>query len=91
MVTRRHLLWWVKSSNLKLQVLLLLMILITVGARVLPLEMQKRIVDEAIRLRRIDLLLLYCAAYIFAVLTATGLKFLINLHHAQDSLRDLNV
>jgi hypothetical protein len=37
------------------------------------------------------LLLLYCAAYIFAVLTATGLKFLINLHHAQDSLRDLNV
>ncbi len=79
MVTRRPLLWWVKSSNLKLQILLLLIILITVGARVLPLEMQKRIVDEAIQLRRIDLLLLYCAAYIFAVLTATGLKFLINL------------
>ena len=79
MVTRRPLLWWVKSSNLKLQILLLLIILITVGARVLPIAMQKRIVDEAIQLRRIDLLLLYCAAYIFAVLTATGLKFLINL------------
>ncbi len=79
MITRRALLWWVKSSNLKLQILLLLIILITVGARVLPLEMQKRIVNEAIRLRQIDLLLLYCAAYIFAVLTATGLKFLMNL------------
>ena len=79
MITRRPLLWWVKSSNLKLQILLLLIILITVGARVLPLEMQKRIVNEAIRLRQIDLLLLYCAAYIFAVLTATGLKFLMNL------------
>ena len=79
MITRRPLLWWVKSSNLKLQILLLLIILITVGARVVPLEMQKRIVNEAIRLRQIDLLLLYCAAYIFAVLTATGLKFLMNL------------
>ncbi|MGO9375773.1 MAG: ABC transporter ATP-binding protein/permease [Syntrophobacteraceae bacterium] len=79
MITQRPLLWWVKSSNLKLQILLLLIILITVVARVLPIEMQKRIVDEAIRLRRIDLLLLYCAAYIFAVLTATWLKFLMNL------------
>ena len=79
MITRRSLLWWVKSSNLKLQILLLLIILITVVARILPLEMQKRIVNEAIRLRQIDLLLLYCAAYIFAVLTATGLKFLMNL------------
>jgi len=79
MITRRPLLWWVKSSNLKLQVLLLLIILITVGARVLPIAMQKKIVDEAIRFRRMDLLLLYCAAYIFAVLTATGLKFLMNL------------
>ncbi|MGA2226285.1 MAG: ABC transporter transmembrane domain-containing protein, partial [Syntrophobacteraceae bacterium] len=79
MITRRSLLWWIRSSNLKLQLLLLLIILITVGARVLPIEMQKRIVNEAIRLRRIDLLLLYCAAYITAVLTATGLKFLMNL------------
>ena len=79
MITRRSLLWWVKSSNLKLQILLLLIILVTVCARVLPLEMQKRIVNEAIKLREIHLLLLYCAAYIFAVLTATGLKFLINL------------
>ncbi|MHC1727209.1 MAG: ABC transporter ATP-binding protein/permease [Syntrophobacteraceae bacterium] len=79
MITGRSLLWWVKASNLKLQALLLFIIFITVGARVLPLEMQKRIVNEAIRLQKIDLLLLYCAAYIVAVFTATGLKFLINI------------
>ncbi|MEN6308238.1 MAG: ABC transporter transmembrane domain-containing protein, partial [Anaerohalosphaeraceae bacterium] len=71
--------WWVKSSNLKLQGLLLLIILVTVGARVLPLEMQKRIVNEAIRLREVELLLLYCAAYIVAVFLASGLKFLVNI------------
>jgi len=79
MITKRPLMWWVKSSNLKLQGLLLLIILVTVGARVLPLEMQKRIVNEAIRLREIELLLLYCATYIMAVLLASGLKFLVNI------------
>ncbi|MEM5786524.1 MAG: ABC transporter ATP-binding protein/permease [Syntrophobacteraceae bacterium] len=79
MITKRTLFWWVKSSNLKLQILLLLIILITVGARVAPLEMQKRIVNEAIRLHNVDLLLLYCATYIIAVLIASGLKFLINI------------
>lgn len=58
---------------------MLFIIIVTVGARVLPLEMQKRIVNEAIRLQKIDLLLLYCAAYAVAVFTATGLKFLINI------------
>lgn len=58
---------------------MLFIIIVTVGARVLPLEMQKRIVNEAIRLQKIDLLLLYCAAYAIAVFTATGLKFFINI------------
>jgi ABC-type multidrug transport system fused ATPase/permease subunit len=79
MITKRSLLWWVKSSNLKLQLLLLLIILVTVVARVLPLEMQKRIVNQAIRLQKIDLLLIYCAAYIVAVFVASGLKFVINI------------
>jgi hypothetical protein len=38
----------VSHSNLKLQILLFLVILVTVFARVVPLEMQKRIVNEAI-------------------------------------------
>ena len=79
MITKRRLWYWVKSSNLKLQAVLLLMILVTVGARVLPLEMQKRIVNQAIRLQKMDLLLWYCAAYLAAVLLASGLKYLITL------------
>jgi len=41
-----------------------------VFARVLPLEMQKRVVNEAINLRDFDLLLLYCGIYLVAVIFA---------------------
>ena len=77
-VVKRSLPSWIRSSNLKLQALLLLLILITVFARVLPLEMQKRIVNEAIRFGEIQLLFLYCGFYLAAVVVATGLKYLIS-------------
>lgn len=77
-VVKRSLPSWIRSSNLKLQALLLLVILITVFARVLPLEMQKRIVNEAIRFGEIQLLFLYCGLYLAAVVIATGLKYLIS-------------
>ncbi len=77
-VVKRSLPSWIRSSNLKLQALLLLVILVTVFARVLPLEMQKRIVNEAIRFGEIQLLFLYCGLYLAAVLIATGLKYLIS-------------
>ena len=38
MITKRPLSYWVKTSNMKLQVILLALILITVAARVFPLE-----------------------------------------------------
>lgn len=79
MITRRSLFWWVRASNLKLQFLLLFLILVMVGARILPLEMQKRIVNQAIQFSRIDLLLLYSAVYIVAVFLASGLKFVTNI------------
>ena len=77
-VVKRSLPSWILSSNLKLQALLLLVILITVFARVLPLEMQKRIVNEAIRFGEIQMLFLYCGYYLAAVVVATGLKYLIS-------------
>lgn len=77
-VVKRSLPSWIRSSNLKLQALLLLVILVTVFARVLPLEMQKRIVNEAIRFGEIQLLFLYCGFYLAAVVVATGLKYLIS-------------
>jgi ABC-type multidrug transport system fused ATPase/permease subunit len=77
-VVKRSLPSWILSSNLKLQALLLLVILVTVFARVLPLEMQKRIVNEAIRFGEIQMLFLYCGYYLAAVVVATGLKYLIS-------------
>ena len=58
-IVKRSLFSWIFSDNAKLQILLLFIIVVTVFARVLPLEMQKRIVNEAIFLRKIDMLLIY--------------------------------
>ena len=77
-VVKRSLFWWVLAGNLKLQMVLLVIIIITVFARVVPLEMQKRVVNEAIKLRNTDLLIMYCGIYLVAVVTASGLKFAIN-------------
>lgn len=79
MVTKRPLSYWVKTTSFKLQLILLVVIVITVGARVLPLEMQKKIVNQAIRLQKVDLLLIYCAYYIGAVILAGALKYLISV------------
>lgn len=78
MITKRPLSYWVRTSSVTLQVLLLAVIAVTVAARVLPLEMQKKIVNQAIAMSNIDLLLMYCGFYILAVVTASGLKFVIN-------------
>lgn len=79
MITQRPLFYWIKTSNWKLQILLLLLIAVGVAARVFPLEMQKRIVNQAIGLGRVNLLFLYCGLYLAAVLLASGIKFAINV------------
>ena len=78
-VIRRSLPSWIRSSNLKLQALLLVLIIVTVFARVVPLEMQKRIINDAIRFGAIRQLYIYCGLYLAAVLLATGLKYLISV------------
>jgi ABC-type multidrug transport system fused ATPase/permease subunit len=78
-IVKRSLFSWILADNAKFQVLLVAIILITVFARVLPLEMQKRIVNEAINLRKIDLLLIYCGIYLCAVVVASGFKYLISI------------
>jgi len=77
-VVKRSLFSWVFSENIKLQILLVLIIMVMVATRVLPLEMQKRVVNEAINLGRIDLLLRYCGIYLAAVMATSTLKFLTN-------------
>ncbi len=78
-VVKRSLFSWIFPGNGKLQLLLLLIIAVMVFARVLPLEMQKRVVNEAINLRNVDLLLIYCGIYLIAVVCSSGLKFLISV------------
>ncbi len=78
-VIQRTLFSWVFTpGNLKLQILLIVIILVAVAARVLPLEMQKRIVNEAITMGQMELLIKYCGIYIASVILASGLKFAIN-------------
>jgi len=77
-VTKQSLFYWAFSGNLKLQLILVVVILLVVFARVLPLEMQKRIINDSIALKNMDGLILYCAIYLAAITAASGLKLAIN-------------
>ena len=78
-IVKRSLFSWIFPGNVKLQVALTLIISTMVFARLLPLMMQRRIVNEAINLRDVDLLLLYCGIYLLAVIGASSLKYLTNV------------
>jgi ABC-type multidrug transport system fused ATPase/permease subunit len=88
-IVKRSLLSWVFDGNIGWQVTLLGVIAVAVFTRVLPLEMQKRIVNQAITLRNVDLLLLYCGYYLAAVLVASACKYAINILETHISQRVL--
>lgn len=77
-VTEKSLFYWVIKDNVGLQLLMLVLILAVVGFRVVPLEMQKRIVNESIALKQFDNLIYYCLIYLTSVAMASGLKLAIN-------------
>jgi ABC-type multidrug transport system fused ATPase/permease subunit len=89
-VVKRSMLSWILPGNIKLQVAMVCIIAITVLTRVFPLEMQKRIINEAISLRKIDLLMTYCMMYLGAVILAGLLKYLINVIQILISQRTLS-
>ncbi len=62
-----------------MQLFLFLIIVVSLFFKVFPLEMQKRIINEAIYLKDLQLLYLYCALYIGAVTIAGLLKYAINV------------
>ncbi len=78
-ITKRPLHYWIFSRYHGLQLLLLAIILISVFLRVVPLELQKRIINDAISKRDEYLLLWYCGLYISAVLLTGLSKYLINM------------
>lgn len=77
-VIKKPLWQWIISGNTWLQGGLVLTAVLAAMANLLPLEMQKRIVNEAIDQSRIDLLVRYCGIYLASVITATALKYLIS-------------
>nr|WP_319541076.1 ABC transporter ATP-binding protein/permease [uncultured Pseudodesulfovibrio sp.] len=78
-ITKTALYSWVLYKNIPLQLAVVAIIVVTVAMRVLPLEMQKRIINEAIGLKDLPALWRYCALYIGAVTLAGILKYCINL------------
>ena len=89
-VTERSLFYWVFRRNLKLQLILLVIIILVVFARVVPLEMQKRIINDSIALKNIDGLMIYCGIYLFAITAASALKLAINYLQAIIGERAMN-
>ncbi|MGD9238468.1 MAG: ABC transporter ATP-binding protein/permease [Desulfobacterales bacterium] len=77
-VVKKSLFAWIFSGNFKLQLILLVTIVVSVIVRVFPLEMQKRIINQAIQLKAFELLLIYCSFYLAAVMLASGLKYVIS-------------
>ena len=61
------------------QVLLLALIGVQIGVRLLPLEMQKRIINVAIGQQNLRLLLFYCGLFIGAILVSGLLKYAYSL------------
>ncbi len=79
MVLRQPIYSWVLKRCVKLQLLLVLLISLTIFFRVFPLELQKRIVNDAIRFRDTQKLFYYCGFYLASVILAGVLKYAINV------------
>jgi len=78
-ITKRPLFYWILTRYRLLQAFLLLVIIVGIFFKVFPLEMQKRVINTAIRLKDQEALFLYCGLYIGAVLIASLIKFSINV------------
>jgi len=79
LVVHKSLISWIISKNARLQVVLVITAIFAVFANVFPLEMQRRIINDAINLRKFDLLVFYFGLYLIAVIAASMLKYLINI------------
>ncbi len=78
-VTKASLYSWVFHRNTNLQTIVIGIILITVALRLVPLEMSKRIINEAVGMKDLHKLFLYCGIYLVSVVLAGVCKYIINL------------
>ncbi|MBE0582520.1 MAG: ABC transporter ATP-binding protein, partial [Desulfofustis sp.] len=89
-ITKRPLFSWLRSAGWSLQAILVILIVITVVARVIPLEMQKRLVNQAITHKNLELLLIYSMIFLAAVIVASTIKYLITLIQTRISQKVLS-
>ena len=82
MITQKPLFYWVFHKYRGLQLFLLLLIVVSLFFKVFPLEMQRKIINIAINLKKLDLLYLYCGLYMGAVLIAGLMKYYTNVLQA---------
>ncbi len=81
-LTKRPLTYWILNRFRLYQLILLFIILVSLFFRIFPLEMQRKIINEAINLKDLQLLYLYCGLYLGAVLLASILKYFTNSFQA---------
>lgn len=77
-IYERSLFSWVLKTKVSLQLLLLLLIVGVVFLRVLPLEIQKRIVNEVLAVGDVSQLVIYCLVFLMAVLLSSAFKLAVN-------------
>ncbi len=77
-IYKRSLLSWVFKTSVSLQFVLLLLILGVVFLRVLPLEIQKRIINDVLAVGDVSQLLVYCLIFLLAVVFSSLLKLSVN-------------
>ncbi|NNF48001.1 MAG: ABC transporter ATP-binding protein/permease [Desulfofustis sp.] len=77
-IYKRSLFYWVRQTKLSLQLLLVVLILGLVFLRVLPLEIQKRIVNEVLAVGDVNQLVVYCLIFLLAVVLSNILKLAVN-------------
>lgn len=75
---KKKLFYWPLQGNGWRQLLLVVLVILVVFARIIPLEMQKRIINESLALRQFGNLFLYCGIYLSAIISAGAIKFSIN-------------
>jgi ABC-type multidrug transport system fused ATPase/permease subunit len=76
----RSLLVFIWQVSGKRQILLCLLTIIVSLLTTLPLELQRRIVDDAIHGKTVNLLLMLSAAYLGVLLVQGGLKYVLNVY-----------
>lgn len=83
MKRKKNLYFWVLKRHTLRQASILVLILLSIGLQIFPLELQKRIVNVAIESGDTALLVRYSLGFLFSFISFGFLKFIINMMQAQ--------